>query len=315
VTKVAAGEGLCVSASRINPTKMNNSNITVSHAGATRTSLIECFKKNPRRLLWLLLLPLFLIWFAWFKSNWSKNTKIVVSVLSLILLIIIFATDSPKPEPQPLNPSQLYKVITVIDGDTIDVDINGKTERLRLIGIDTPETKDPRKPVQCFGKEASDQAHKLLDGKRVRIESDHTQDNRDKYDRLLRYVFIEDGTFYNKQIVLDGYAHEYTYNAPYKYQSEFKQAQKEAETAMRGLWSPSTCNGDTEQTAEQPVQTPPAAVIPATPPATVAPTTPTTDVYYQNCTAAREADAAPLYEGEAGYRSALDRDSDGIACE
>jgi len=147
--------------------------------------------------------------------------------------------------------SDLYDVIEVVDGDTIKINIDGKTETLRLIGINTPETKDPRKPVQCFGEEASGNAKELLEGKKVRLERDDSQSNRDKYDRLLRYVYLEDGTSYNKQIITDGYAHEYTYDTAYKYQEEYKQAQKDAEAASKGLWSPDTCNGDTEQAAVQ----------------------------------------------------------------
>jgi hypothetical protein len=67
----------------------------------------------------------------------------------------------------------------------------------------------------------------------------------DKYGRLLAYVYREDGLFYNKYMIEQGYAHEYTYNTPYKYQSEFKAAQKFAQENSRGLWSPDTCNGDT----------------------------------------------------------------------
>jgi micrococcal nuclease len=154
--------------------------------------------------------------------------------------------------------SELYAVAKVVDGDTIEVNINGITEKLRLIGIDTPETVDPRKPVQCFGKEASSRAKELLEGNKVRLESDPSQDNRDKYDRLLRYVYLEDGTSYNKLIISEGYAHEYTYNIPYKYQSEYKQAQKDAESAQKGLWSPSTCSGNTEQSASKPEVSQPA---------------------------------------------------------
>lgn len=270
-----------------------------------KTTLLSWFKSNPKRLLWLLILPLFLIWFAWAKTSWSKTAKVAVTVLSAVFLVALLAVDATKPPPPPLT----YRVVAVIDGDTIDIDQNGKTERLRLIGIDTPETKDPRKPVQCFAKEASEQAHKLLDGKQVRLEADPSQNNRDKYDRLLRYVYLEDGTSYNKQIILDGYAHEYTYNVPYTYQAEYKQAQKDAETAQRGLWSPSTCNGDTEQAAEKPTP-----ITPMLPVFTPPPDQPS-DTYYANCTEARDAGVAPLYEGDDGYRSALDRDSDGIACE
>jgi endonuclease YncB( thermonuclease family) len=146
---------------------------------------------------------------------------------------------------QPPSQYTYYSVTEVVDGDTIKISMNGKTETLRLIGMDTPETVDPRKPVQCFGKEASNKAKELLSGKKVRIETDPTQGERDKYERLLAYVYRDDGIFYNKYMIEQGYAHEYTYNTPYKYQAEFKAAQKSAQTAQLGLWSPNTCNGDT----------------------------------------------------------------------
>lgn len=116
---------------------------------------------------------------------------------------------------------------------------------MRLIGLDTPETVDPRKPVQCFGKEASNKGKELLTGKKVRLEKDTTQGDKDKYGRTLAYIYTESGIFYNKYMIEQGYAHEYTYNTSYKYQSEFKQAQKTAESNKVGLWSPSTCNGVT----------------------------------------------------------------------
>lgn len=140
-----------------------------------------------------------------------------------------------------VNKTDKVLVTKVIDGDTIQVIINGNNETLRLIGIDTPETVDPRKPVQCFGKEASTKAKLLLSGKSVRLESDPTQGEIDKYQRLLRYIFLEDGTNFNKLMISEGYAYEYTYNTPYKYQSEFKQAQKEAEAGSVGLWADNAC--------------------------------------------------------------------------
>ena len=142
-----------------------------------------------------------------------------------------------------------YSVINVVDGDTIKINMNGTTETLRLIGIDTPETVDPRKPVQCFGKEASNKAKELLSGQKIRIEKDLIQGERDKYDRLLAYIYREDGLFYNKYIIEQGYAHEYTYNLPYKYQAEFKVAEKYARENQLGLWSPTTCSGDTAKAA------------------------------------------------------------------
>lgn len=134
-------------------------------------------------------------------------------------------------------------VTKVIDGDTIQVLLNGKTETIRLIGIDTPETVDPRKPVQCFEKEASEEAEKILEGQRITLESDPTQDTRDKYGRLLNYIFLADGTNFNLFMIRQGFAYEYTYKVPYKYQQEFKLVQKEAKNENLGLWSPSSCSG------------------------------------------------------------------------
>ena len=140
--------------------------------------------------------------------------------------------------------SKEYKVTRVVDGDTIKVDIDGTIETIRIIGVDTPETVDPRKPVQCFGKEASDKAKSILTDKSVTLETDITQGDRDKYDRLLRYVFL-DGTDYGKSMIASGYAHEYTYKDPYKYQADYKIAQTTAQKESLGFWSSNTCNGVT----------------------------------------------------------------------
>jgi len=128
-------------------------------------------------------------------------------------------------------------VLRVIDGDTIKVLIDNKEDTVRLIGIDAPETTDSRESIQCFGKEASNKAKEMLDGKTVTLESDSTQGERDKYGRLLRYVFVDDLNF-NKLMISEGFAHEYTYQSnPYKYQLEFKSAQKLARENKVGLWS------------------------------------------------------------------------------
>jgi micrococcal nuclease len=131
----------------------------------------------------------------------------------------------------------------VIDGDTIDVKLNGKKERVRLIGINTPETVDKRRPIQCFGPEASKRTHELLDHHAVRLEAG--AEDRDKYGRLLRFVFSEDATNVGQRLISEGYAQEYTYQGQsYRYQSEFKRAETEAKSAGRGLWSAGACNGD-----------------------------------------------------------------------
>jgi endonuclease YncB( thermonuclease family) len=134
-------------------------------------------------------------------------------------------------------------VVRVIDGDTVDVAVGGETVRLRLIGIKTPETKDPRKPVECFGREATHRAEELLDGQTVRLEADPSQDDRDKYNRLLRYIWLPNDILFNREMIAQGYAFEYTFKVPYKYQAEFQQAQREAREQQRNLWSPSSCNG------------------------------------------------------------------------
>jgi len=152
--------------------------------------------------------------------------------------------------------TQSYTVTNVVDGDTIDVSINGEVKRLRLIGVDTPETKDPRKTVQCFGKEASAFTTSTLLNQSVTLEADDSQGDLDKYGRELRYVILSDGTNFNKLLIHDGYAHEYTYHTAYKYQVEFKAAQADAESSKRGLWADDTCAGNTTTATESSTSTP-----------------------------------------------------------
>lgn len=137
--------------------------------------------------------------------------------------------------------NELYKIVRVIDGDTIVIKINNKAETVRLIGINTPETVDPRRPVECFGIEASNRAKEVLSGKSVRLEEDDFVGKKDKYGRLLKYIFLENGTNFNKMMISEGYAYEYTYDLPYKYQNEFKQAEKEAKEMKKGLWAQGIC--------------------------------------------------------------------------
>ncbi|OGF26480.1 hypothetical protein A2242_03585 [Candidatus Falkowbacteria bacterium RIFOXYA2_FULL_47_9] len=135
-----------------------------------------------------------------------------------------------------------YFIVTrVVDGDTIDVSIDGQVERVRLIGINTPETVDPRKPVECFGKEAGDKMKELLVGKKVSLAADETQSDKDIDGRLLRYVWREDGLFVNKEMVKQGYAYEYTHKTPYQYQSDFKLMQRYAQAVALGFWADGAC--------------------------------------------------------------------------
>ena len=138
--------------------------------------------------------------------------------------------------------SSTFPVLHVVDGDTFLVSMNGVKETIRLIGIDTPEVVDLRRPVQCFGREASNKAKELLTGKTVTLTNDPTQGERDKYNRLLRYAFLDDGTNLNEFMIKEGYAHEYTYQSnPYAFQTEFKAAETYAREHKKGLWADGVC--------------------------------------------------------------------------
>jgi len=148
--------------------------------------------------------------------------KIFATVFTLLLLL------------NSLAPGQDFYLCTrVIDGDTILLDMNGEQERVRLIGVDTPETVHPTKPVKYFGKEASEFTKSMVEGKRVRLEYDWQR--RDKYGRLLAYVYLEDGTFLNAEIIKQGYGFAYT-RFPFKYLEEFRQYEREARENGKGLW-------------------------------------------------------------------------------
>ena len=128
-------------------------------------------------------------------------------------------------------------VVAVVDGDTIVVRIAGRDEHVRLLGIDTPETVDPRKPVACFGHEASEHTKQLLPkGTAVRLERD--LDARDKYARLLAYVYRQrDGLFVNLDLAVQGYADVLSIVPNVAHADELRAAVGEARSAGRGLWS------------------------------------------------------------------------------
>lgn len=135
----------------------------------------------------------------------------------------------------------LYAVSGITDGDTIKVMVGGTWETIRIIGLDTPETKDPRKPVQCFGKEASSHLQGLVQSKPVHLQADPSQADRDRYGRLLRRVVLPDGTDVALAMIRGGYGHEYTYDIPYRGQAAYQAAETEARNARRGLWASASC--------------------------------------------------------------------------
>jgi micrococcal nuclease len=145
---------------------------------------------------------------------------------------------APKYPIKDFNKQSVYKVIRVVDGDTVVLNIDNKDVKVRLIGIDTPETVDPRKPVQAYGKEASNFTNNLLKGEEVYIEYDGEKAELDKYGRLLAYLYrVPDGLFVNLEIVRQGYGHAYT-KYPFKYKELFCAYEKRARESQKGLWVP-----------------------------------------------------------------------------
>jgi len=172
----------------------------------------------------------------------KKQTIYVLALIFVILQLFFNRNQLPKISLIPTNtptptvtvvPSekQLVKVLYVIDGDTIVIEGNKK---VRYIGINTLELKDPRKPVGCFAQEAADENKKLVEGKEVFIQKDVSE--VDKYKRLLRYVWVGD-TFVNDYLVRQGFAQVSTFPPDVKYYQQFLEAQTEAKENNRGLWS------------------------------------------------------------------------------
>ena len=120
----------------------------------------------------------------------------------------------------------------MVDGDTLIVEGLG---RVRLIGVNTPESVDPRRSVQRLGKEAGAFLRRMVEHQRVRVEYDW--DRTDDYDRTLAYLYLPDGTFVNEELVRRGYAYAFT-KYPFKHSDAFRRLEREARAARRGLWEP-----------------------------------------------------------------------------
>ncbi len=132
------------------------------------------------------------------------------------------------------------EVTSITDGDTIAVYHGDKVEKIRILGIDTPELARAGNPVECFAEQSKEKVAQLVAGKAVELVGDLSQGDRDRYGRLLRYVLL-DGQDIGLTLLKEGYAHEYTYNRPYQYKSEYVQAEQEAKKNNLGLWNTSNC--------------------------------------------------------------------------
>jgi endonuclease YncB( thermonuclease family) len=165
--------------------------------------------------------------------------KLIFSlVLGIALLIISSKTNWLDQTTQTAQQNQpgLYSVNEFVDGDTIRVNMNGAIETVRFIGMDTPETHKPNTPVQCYGPQAAAYTKQIIGNNAVRLESDPLNTNRDRYGRLLRYVYLPDGTLVETKLINEGYAFAYTL-FPFSKKAEFSASQETAKQTGKGLWS------------------------------------------------------------------------------
>lgn len=171
----------------------------------------------------------------------ASRCSIGINLLVALGLAVSCGRPGTRPADTTAPPAGSGTVTRVIDGDTIVVDLNGRDERVRLIGIDTPETVSPTKPVQCYGPQASQHTKALLPhGTRVRLERD--VDERDVYGRLLAYVYRgSDDLFVNLELATDGYAALLTYPPNVAHVSQFVAAVGTAQHRRVGLWG--ACDG------------------------------------------------------------------------
>ncbi|MCL5411551.1 MAG: thermonuclease family protein [Patescibacteria group bacterium] len=155
-----------------------------------------------------------------------------LTILFLATFILIGCTNQSNQSVTSSNLNKnLVRVSRVVDGDTVEIEGG---QKVRYIGINTPETVDPRKPVECFGSKASLKNKELVEGKEVRLEKDVSE--TDQYGRFLRYVYVGN-VFVNDYLVRQGYAQISTFPPDVKYQEQFKEAEKEARENNRGLWA------------------------------------------------------------------------------
>lgn len=186
-----------------------------------------------------------------------------------------------------------HKVTRVIDGDTVRALVDGKEETIRIIGIDAPELNGK----ECYGVESSAKAREFLGDKWIKLEADTSQDARDKYDRLLAYVWFDSGTDFGRRLIEEGYAFEYTYSKPYNKQAQYKETQTQSKSSLLGLWATNTCNGVPQvpvsvvkpTTAPRPA---PAAPRPVAPPQTP----PTTGAVKKSSTSICHAPGTTYYD-------------------
>jgi micrococcal nuclease len=175
----------------------------------------------------------------------TRKTRMYISAAIILVVAIAQACgwmDKPKNTVIEKQPG-LYPIARFVDGDTITVDMNGTKETIRMIGVDTPETHKPNTPVQCYGPEASAYTKNLIGNQPVRLQADPTNQNRDRYGRLLRYVYLPDGRLVQKEIINNGYGFAYTL-FPFTKKDEFIRTEASAQQNAKGIWTNCTVTND-----------------------------------------------------------------------
>ncbi|HEX4774368.1 MAG TPA: thermonuclease family protein [Candidatus Saccharimonadales bacterium] len=167
------------------------------------------------------------------RHRFSLGTLVV-----LVVLVVWLVTRSHGLPGQIIQQDQpgLYSIKYFVDGDTIAVNMNGQAEKVRFIGVDTPETHKPNTPVQCFGPQAAAYTKSTIGKQRVRLVSDSLSTDRDRYNRLLRYVYLPDGTNVNEKLVQQGYGFYYPF-FPFSKQAQFSADEQSATIQHKGLWA------------------------------------------------------------------------------
>ncbi len=167
------------------------------------------------------------------RRLWSWWLVFVVFIVLAFILLNRFPSFHNATQ---ANQPGLYSINRFVDGDTIAVNMNGTAETVRMIGVDTPETHKPGTPVQCYGETAAAYTKQLIGSSKVRLQADPLDTNRDRYGRLLRYVYLPDGTLLEAKLITEGYGFAYS-QFPFTKTEEFKIDEARAKAAGRGLWS------------------------------------------------------------------------------
>jgi len=169
-----------------------------------------------------------------------RQRHLVLSLLALLISGLVYVGQQQgwlKSAGQTVSQNQpgLYSINHFIDGDTVAVNMNGAVETVRLIGVDTPETHKPNTPVQCYGPAAAAYTKNVIGKQSLRLVADSLSTNRDRYGRLLRYVYLPNGQLLNELLIQNGYGFYYPY-FPFSKSTQFATDEQGAMAAHKGLW-------------------------------------------------------------------------------